>query len=85
MTQSRYLTDLSYFRFKNLTIGYTLPNHISKLAYMQKVRVYFSAQNIAEIVSDRLPVDPETDEAESQWGRTFPYTRTVSFGLQVNF
>ncbi len=83
--QSRYLTDLSYLRFKNLTIGYTIPSALSEKANIQKVRVYFSGQNLAEWTSKNLPVDPEVDETEAQWGRTFPYMRTFSFGLQVNF
>lgn len=85
VVQTRYLNDLSYLRFKNLTIGYTLPSTLTKTIYMQKVRVYFSGQNLAEWTNNNLPVDPEIDEAESQWGRTFPYSRTISFGIQVNF
>ncbi len=85
VAQSRYLTDLSYLRFKNLTIGYTLPVSLTKKANIQKMRVYFSAQNLAEIASKNLPVDPEINETEAQWGRTFPYTRTFSCGLQINF
>ncbi|MEN6455324.1 MAG: TonB-dependent receptor, partial [Prolixibacteraceae bacterium] len=85
VAQTRYLTDLSYLRFKNLTVGYTIPSVLSQKANIQKVRVYFSAQNLAEWTKQDLPVDPEINETEAQWGRTFPYTRTISFGLQVNF
>ena len=85
VAQSRYLTDLSYLRFKNLTIGYTLPVALTQKANIQKLRVYLSAQNLAEITSKNLPVDPEINETEAQWGRTFPYTRTFSCGLQINF
>lgn len=85
VTQSKYMLDMSYLRLKNITFGYTLPARLSKKAYMEKARIYFSAQNVAEFVSDKLPVDPEIDEKEAAWGRTYPYTRTVSFGLQVTF
>lgn len=83
--QTRYLNDLSYLRLKNLTIGYTIPQRLTKKAYIQKARLFFTGENLAEFKSKRLPVDPEIDEAESQWGRTFPYFRTLSFGVQVNF
>lgn len=83
--QTRYLNDLSYLRLKNLTVGYTIPERLTKKAYIQKARIFFSGENLAEFKNKRLPVDPEIDEAESQWGRTFPYFRTISFGLQVNF
>jgi hypothetical protein len=76
VAQTRYPTDLSYLRFKNLTVGYTIPSVLSQKANIQKVRVYFSAQNLAEWTKQDLPVDPEINETEAQWGTTFPYTRT---------
>jgi TonB-linked SusC/RagA family outer membrane protein len=85
VTQSRYLLNMSYLRFKNLTIGYTIPKSLTEKINVNKVRVYFSGQNLAEITSDNLPVDPEIDDAEANWGRTYPYARTYSLGLQVTF
>lgn len=83
--QSRYLLNMSYLRLKNLTIGYTLPRITTQKIGLDKVRVYFSGQNLGEFKSSKLPVDPEIDETEAAWGRTYPYPRTISFGLQVNF
>lgn len=85
ITQSRYLLDMSYLRFKNMTVGYSLPYSLINKIKLQKVRVYFSAQNLGEIVDKRLPVDPEINETEAAWGRTYPYSRTMSFGLQISF
>ena len=90
--QSRYLVNMAYLRFKNLTIGYTLPKELSKKAYMEKVRIYFSANNICELINkSNAPVDPEinsqetTEPTNGTWGRIDPMYRTVSFGLQVTF
>lgn len=94
--QSRYLVDRSYLRFKNLTIGYTLPQELTKKWYLQKVRFYFTAENLCELINNSYaPVDPEIDASEGGtdadamqngvWGRVAPMTRTVSFGLQVSF
>lgn len=85
VSQSRYLLSMAYLRLKNVTIGYTLPLEVTRKAGLDKVRVYFSGQNLAEFKSNRLPVDPEINETEAAWGRTYPYPRTVSVGLQVNF
>lgn len=85
ITQSRYLLDMSYLRLKNITVGYTLPIALTKKVGIDKARVYFSGQNIAEFKSSRLPVDPEIDDTEASWGRAYPYPRTLSVGLQVNF
>ncbi|MEG1459248.1 MAG: SusC/RagA family TonB-linked outer membrane protein [Acetivibrio sp.] len=83
--QSKYLLNMAYLRLKNLTVGYTLPRHLTKKAYMEKVRVYFSGENLFTLQNKHLPVDPEIAQKESAWGRTFPYQRTFSFGLQVTF
>lgn len=90
--QSRYLVNMAYLRFKNLTIGYTLPKELTRKAYMDKVRAYFSAGNICELINkSNAPVDPEVnasevkDHAHGTWGRIDPMYRTVSFGLQVTF
>ena len=86
--QSRYLTDMSYLRLKNITIGYTLPKELTRKAYIQKARIYFSANNVCLLYrGNDLPIDPEVDTGEgvkySGWGRTAPITRTFSFGMQV--
>ncbi len=91
--QSRYLMNMAYLRLKTLTVGYTLPADLTKKAYIQKARVYFSADNLALLYNGmrKYPIDPEIG---SQWttnssysngtfGRTAPMTRTFSFGIQV--
>ena len=65
---------------------------------MDKVRVYFSANNICELINkSNAPVAPEVNTSEAianggssdygngTWGRVDPMYRTVSFGLQVTF
>lgn len=96
--QDKYLVNMAYLRFKNLTVGYTLPQLWTTKVYLSKVRVYFSANNICELINrSNAPVDPEinSDEAVAKgldntygngtWGRIDPLSRTVSFGLQVTF
>lgn len=90
--QSRYLVNMAYLRFKNLTVGYTLPKELSKKVYMEKLRIYFSANNICELINkSNAPVDPEINSQETEsptngtWGRIDPMYRTISFGLQVTF
>ena len=81
----RYLQDLAYCRLKNLTFGYTLPKSLTKKAYLEKVRVYFSGENIfitSKLKSDYL--DPEQMTYDSN-GRVYPFSKTFSFGLDVSF
>ncbi len=84
--QSKYLMNLAYCRLKNLTIGYTLPDHITNHLNLQKVRIYVSGQNLTEIDNVGVPLDPEiTDGQLGYTGRTFPFQRNYSFGVQVTF
>ncbi|PSL46591.1 TonB-linked SusC/RagA family outer membrane protein [Chitinophaga niastensis] len=82
--QSRYLLNLAYLRLKNITLGYTLPAEISKRIHIQRLRIYGSGQNLGEISNVGAPIDPEITTGESGFtGRTFPFQRTWSFGVQV--
>jgi TonB-linked SusC/RagA family outer membrane protein len=90
--QSRYLVNMAYLRFKNLTVGYTLPTDLTKKAYISKARVYFSANNLCELINkSNAPVDPEinayegSSSANGVWGRIDPMYRTLSIGVQVTF
>lgn len=44
---SRYLQNIRYLRLKNLTVGYTLPQKWTKAISVEKVRFYFSGENLA--------------------------------------
>lgn len=91
--QSRYLVNMAYLRLKNLTVGYSLPTELASRIYLQKARIYFSGNNLAELINkSKAPVDPEVNDKESgvslgnaTWGRIDPMFRTVSFGLQLTF
>ena len=91
--QTKYLQNLAYLRVKNVTIGYTLPAKISQRIFLEKVRVYFSAENL--FTFDHLDgvMDPEltggwstASGIDNQWaGRAMPFNRQWSFGVQVTF
>ena len=90
--QTKYLVDMSYLRLKNVTLGYTLPEELTKKAFIQKLRVYASCSNLFLLHkgSGDLPIDPEMNAGQGSlgygtWGRTYPITKSWSFGLQVTF
>lgn len=92
LKQTRFLANMAYLRCKNITLGYTLPQDIVKKIMLQSFRVYVSAENLFEFDNLHLPIDPETTEykrgaANAAWsfGRSYPFTRTISFGLQATF
>ena len=96
--QSRYLTSMAYLRLKNVTIGYTLPTDLTQKAFIQKARVYFSADNLCFLHNGagKYQLDPEQtlsagyegrgsgyDHGQGLFGRTVPQQRVLSFGIQV--
>ena len=54
--QSRYLTDMSYLRLKNVTVGYTLPKEWTRKAFIEKARIYFSGSNLFLLYKGSDPV-----------------------------
>ncbi|EGN58116.1 SusC/RagA family TonB-linked outer membrane protein [Hallella multisaccharivorax DSM 17128] len=83
-TQTKYLQNAAYCRLKNLTIGYTIPQNITRRFYVQNLRVFFSAENLFTITSFTKLGDPEIIDA-SGWGfsKAYPLTRNFAFGLSV--
>ncbi|PTS98978.1 hypothetical protein DBR11_13675 [Pedobacter sp. HMWF019] len=74
-----YLYNASYLKLKNLQIGYTLPERISKRAAMSKLRLYVSGENLFTIT--KYPgLDPEIGS-----GVGYPTMRQYSLGLNVTF
>ena len=50
---TRYLQDASYLRLQNVQLGYTLPQHMVSRLSLQKLRIYFSGENL--ITLTKLP------------------------------
>jgi TonB-linked SusC/RagA family outer membrane protein len=72
-----WLFDGSYFRIKNITLGYTLPARVTRNMRLNSVRVYASAQDI--FTSSKYPKgwDPEVSSTG------YPITKSVLVGLSV--
>ena len=84
----RFLENASYFRLKNLQLGYTLPQAITKKIYVQKLRAYVSATNLLTITGYK-GYDPDIISgsvyAMGIDSGQYPSSRQVNFGLQVTF
>ena len=77
-----YLQDASYLRLKNLTIGYIIPKQITNKAKIDRIRLYFSGDNLVTFTKYR-GLDPE----RAGDGRfvQYPQNKIVSFGVNVEF
>ena len=83
-TQTRYLQDASYIRIKNLQIGYTLPAEWTSKFSVNRLRFYFSADNLATFTKLSKIFDPEATGGDWGPGKIYPLSRTISFGVNVN-
>lgn len=80
--QSLLYIDGSYFKLKNITLGYTLPHAISSRMNIGSLRIYATASNIFTKARSHLfnYYDPERGGAESS-----PLSKQVVVGLNVDF
>lgn len=78
---NRFIEDGSFVRLKNVTLGYTLPNNLLNKAYISGARLYLSCQNLYTLTK-YSGFDPEISGVDSG---NYPFTRTISFGIDVKF
>ena len=81
--QSTYfLKDASFFRLKNLQLGYNVPNKILNKLTIQALRVYLAADNVFT-VSKYPGLDPE--RVGDGTYVNYPQNRTFTFGAKIQF
>ena len=83
-SSDRFLTDASYLSLNNINFGYTLPLAVTRKAGMDKVRIYFAADNIW-VWSKRQGLDPRQSITGSVTNSYYAPIRTLSGGLSVTF
>ncbi|MFH0760845.1 MAG: TonB-dependent receptor [Bacteroidota bacterium] len=86
----RFIEDGSYLRIQNISLSYTVPQKFSRLAKIEKLRVYITGQNLFTL-TNYSGYDPEIGAFNQNsrmqnidMGR-YPTPRMVSFGLDVEF
>ena len=94
LPQSRYVLNASYLRLKNLQLGYTVPKHISRKLFLQRIRIYVSGENLLTITKLPDSLEPETTVAsdptlgggnKENAGAIYPISRNYSFGINLTF
>ena len=74
-----WLFNGRYFRLKNITLGYTLPNRWTERVQMHDVRFYASASDLFCISKYPDGWDPEMGTS------SYPITTSIVVGVNVNF
>jgi TonB-linked SusC/RagA family outer membrane protein len=79
---SQWIRSASYFRIKNVNLGYTLKKEWLDKAKINAVRVYVSASNLLTISKAWKGFDPEINNANAEF---YPLMRTYTAGINVTF
>ncbi len=83
-TQTLFLQNASYLRIKNVQIGYTLPQNITRKFGVSALRIYLSGENLHTFTGMTDLFDPELIGSNGQ-GNVYPMARTFSIGASVTF
>lgn len=75
-----WLQDGSYVRLKNVQFGYTIPEKLLKPLGIEKIRVYYSGENLLTFHKMMVDADPELG-----WNTSFPLCQTHAIGVNITF
>ncbi|SMD17022.1 TonB-dependent receptor [Pedobacter nyackensis] len=82
-TSSFWLFSGAYFRVRGITLGYTIPQDVSKRIGLSKLRVYGAANNPFTIMADKRLADYDPESGSGRGG--YPGMKTWSMGLSAGF
>ncbi|MBQ9660351.1 MAG: SusC/RagA family TonB-linked outer membrane protein [Bacteroidales bacterium] len=84
-TSDAHLVSASFFNIRNITLGYTLPKNVTRKFYVEGLRFFVMADNLA-LISARQGFDPRVSftGSTSSFGGYAPM-RTISGGITVTF
>jgi hypothetical protein len=86
---SAYIKKGDYLKIGNIQIGYTFPKMILAPLRMDGARIFASVENLACFSSYNKYGDPEAGNTNVLFtgfdGGRYPYPRTFTFGLNVQF
>lgn len=83
-----YIEKGDYFRLKNVQLGYTLPEKLTRRFFVERLRVYASVSNVFTCTR-YSGFDPEVS-SNTLFSRgvdmnSYPNARTFTVGLNINF
>ena len=89
-TSSRFLEDGSFFRLRNVTLSYNLPQTWIQKVGMSDVRLFASADNVWTLskfsgMDPEVRLDGDTYHHAGMYTQNYPIPMTVVFGVDVKF
>ena len=89
-TSSRFLEDGSFFRLRNVTLSYNLPQNLIQKIKMSDARVFVSADNVWTLtrfsgMDPEVRLDADTYHHAGMYTMNYPIPMTVTLGIDVKF
>ena len=88
LVSTRWIEDGSFFRIRDVTLGFTLPENLSSKVKVNMLRMYLQVQNLYNFTS-YSGYDPEINVYENRGSMigadfaSYPRARTYLFGLNI--
>lgn len=82
LLSDRWIRSASFFRLKNVNLGYSFPGKMLAKAKISALRVFVSGQNLVTFTKAWDGFDPEINNANAEF---YPLMRTFTAGLNVTF
>ena len=79
-TSTWWMRDGSFLRLKQMELGYTLPNKLTRKLHVEGLRLYFQGNNLLTFSKFKM-WDPEL----AGHGLNYPIQRTFNIGLNITF
>lgn len=87
--QTRYLLNAAYARLKEVRLGYTIPNTLTRHVKIEKLRIYTSGHNLLTLTKLPMKIDPESISGEAYQNgdatAIYPIQLFYTFGIDVSF
>nr|WKN38833.1 TonB-dependent receptor [Tunicatimonas sp. TK19036] len=81
-----YLVNSSYFKLRNIQLGYSLPLSSIESLHMQQLRVFLMGENLFWFKSKEFQgADPEISNAGGDPWNQIPVPTSITFGVNVTF
>ena len=89
-TSSRFLEDGSFFRLRNVTLSYDLPQNLLQKVGMSGARVYLAGDNVLTLsrfsgMDPEVRLDADTYHHAGLYSHNYPVPMSVVLGFDIKF
>ncbi len=82
VTSTHWIRSASFFRIKNVNLGFRLPENWLTKIKISGAKIYISGSNLVTFTKSWDGFDPEINAANAQF---YPLMRTFTAGVNINF